>query len=142
MKMPRPGKNDEPLDRRNKRRFTIELAVQYRVPAKNCPAQFCTGRTVNISSSGIWFTTEAPLCTNLPLELSVSWPARLNGVCPLKLVIFGTVVRSDEGGAALAIKRHEFRTRALWNHNSLPQQWGHTQKLWRDAEYTTKGFTN
>jgi hypothetical protein len=34
MKMPRPGKDDDPLDRRDKRRFTIELAVQYRVPVK------------------------------------------------------------------------------------------------------------
>jgi hypothetical protein len=117
MEMPRPGKNDVPLGRRKKRRFTIELAVKYRVLDENYPAQSGTGRTVNISSSGIWFTTEAPLRANLPVELSMNWPALLNDVCPMKLVIFGTVVRSDEKGAALAIGQYEFRTRASWNHD-------------------------
>ena len=40
----------------------------------------------------------------------MTWPARLNDVCPMKLMIYGCVVRSDREGAALAIERYEFRT--------------------------------
>ena len=65
---------------------------------------------MNISSSGVWFTTEGVLGEGLPVELSMSWPALLNDVCPMKLMIYGCVVRNDQQGAALAIERYEFRT--------------------------------
>ena len=73
-------------------------------------AEAGSGKTVNISSSGVWFKTEAVLSTGLPVELSMSWPARLNDVCPMKLMIYGCVVRSDQEGSAMAIERYEFRT--------------------------------
>jgi hypothetical protein len=76
----------------------------------NRVAEAGSGRTVNISSSGVWFTTDAVLSTGLPVELSMSWPARLNDVCPMKLMIYGCVVRSSREGSALAIERYEFRT--------------------------------
>ena len=73
-------------------------------------AEAGSGQTLNISSSGVWFTTDGILTAGFPLELSLSWPALLNDVCPMKLMIYGCVVRSDHDGAALAIERYEFRT--------------------------------
>ncbi len=95
-----------------KRRFNIEQGLRYRLLYGSRVAETGTGRTMNISSSGVWFTTEGMLSTGLPVELSMSWPARLNDVCPMKLMIYGCVVRSDEAGAALAIERYEFRTQS------------------------------
>jgi hypothetical protein len=108
--MAKQKRKDESVDRRIKRRFGIEQGLRYRLLYGSRVAESGTGRTVNISSSGIWFTTEGILSTGLPVEVSMSWPARLNDICPMKLMIYGCVVRSDEAGAALAIERYEFRT--------------------------------
>lgn len=110
--MAKRKKKDEQLDRRSKRRFGIEQGLRYRLLYGSRVTESGTGRTVNISSSGVWFTTETALGTGLPVELSMSWPVRLNDVCPMKLMIYGCVVRSDQDGAALAIERYEFRTQS------------------------------
>lgn len=103
------GKDDD-ADRRSKRRFKIEQALRYKLLYGNRISETGAGKTLNISSSGVWFTTEGVLGEGLPVELSMSWPALLNDVCPMKLMIYGCVVRSDQQGAALAIERYEFRT--------------------------------
>ena len=103
------GKNGE-RERRLKRRFLIDQEVKYKMLYGQRIAETGTGRTVNISSSGVWFTTETMLTNGMPIELSMVWPVLLNDVCPMKLMIYGCVVRSNERGAAVAIERYEFRT--------------------------------
>lgn len=46
------------------------------------------------------------------VEISVNWPARLGGSCPLKFVATGPVVRSEPDKAAIRIEKYEFRTRS------------------------------
>jgi hypothetical protein len=70
-----------------------------------------TGKTLNIGSSGVLFTTEEKLPLGQSVELSVNWPAMLDGTCPLKFVAVGRVVRSEAQMAAVRIERYEFRTR-------------------------------
>jgi hypothetical protein len=70
------------------------------------------GKTLNIGSGGVLFTTEEKLPLGRPVEISVNWPARLGGTCPLKFVAMGKVVRSEAARAAVRIERYEFRTRA------------------------------
>jgi hypothetical protein len=106
----RKKNKDEDIDRRHKRRFSIEQGLRYKLLYGSRVAEAGSGRTVNISSSGVWFTTEGILSTGLPVELSMAWPAKLNDVCPMKLMIYGCVVRSGQDGAALSIERYEFRT--------------------------------
>ncbi len=115
--MAKRKKQDENADRRSKRRFNIEQGLRYRLLYGSRIAESGTGRTVNISSSGVWFKTDTILSTGLPVELAMTWPARLNDVCPMKLMIYGCVVRSDAEGAALAIERYEFRTQG---NNTVP----------------------
>lgn len=105
-KIGRSGKQEK----RAKRRFRIEQEVRYRLLYGHRIAETGVGRTVNISSGGVWMTTETVLSPGLPVELSISWPALLNDVCPMKLMVYGCVVRSNERGAAVAIERYEFRT--------------------------------
>ena len=108
--MAKKKQQDDRMERRVKRRFRIEQAMKYKLLYGSRAAQAGTGTTVNISSSGLWFKADAVLGTGLPVEISMSWPARLNDVCPMKLMIYGCVVRSDQEGSALAIERYEFRT--------------------------------
>jgi hypothetical protein len=97
-------------ERRGKRRFHIEQDVRYKMLYGQRIAETGAGRTVNISSGGVWFSTENMLTTGMPVELSMNWPVLLNDACPMKLMIYGCVVRSNERGAAVAIERYEFRT--------------------------------
>ena len=100
-------------ERRGATRFPIEQEVRYRVVSRNTAGGAGAGRTLNISSTGVLFTTEHPLTPGDRLELSINWPAQLDHKCPLKLVTAGHVVRVDNGNAAIAINRYEFRTQGL-----------------------------
>ena len=97
-------------ERRSKKRFQIEQEVKYKMLYGQRIAETGVGRTLNISSAGVWFSTENMLTSGMPVELSMSWPVLLNDSCPMKLMIYGCVVRSNERGAAVAIERYEFRT--------------------------------
>jgi hypothetical protein len=111
-------------ERRVKLRFPIEQDVRYKMLYGQRIAETGAGKTMNISSGGIWFSTETMLTSGMPIELSLSWPVLLNESCPMKLMIYGCVVRSNDKGAAVAIERYEFRTqgRSLQNHQpTVPQ---------------------
>jgi hypothetical protein len=97
-------------ERRGKRRFHIEQEVRYKMLYGQRIAETGVGKTVNISSGGVWFSTESMLTAGMPVELSMNWPVLLNDSCPMKLMIYGCIIRSSERGAAVAIERYEFRT--------------------------------
>ena len=97
-------------ERRAKQRFRIDQEVRYKMLYGRRIAETGVGRTSNMSSSGVWLTTETMLSSGMPIELSMHWPLLLNETCPMKLMIYGCVVRSNERGAAIAIERYEFRT--------------------------------
>jgi hypothetical protein len=46
------------------------------------------------------------------IELSVNWPARLDGTCALQFVATGRIVRSEADRAAVRIEKYEFKTRS------------------------------
>ena len=89
----------------------IERDVQYRVLGRGGPEIQADGKSVNMSSSGILFTTKDVLTPGRRVEISVDWPAQLNNQCALKLVARGRIVRFEGDRAALEIMQHEFRTR-------------------------------
>jgi hypothetical protein len=100
-------------DRRSGRRFPIVLPVTYRVLRVGFTTEINNGETLNISSSGVAFTTRKSLLADTPVELSVDWPAMLDGALPLRLVIRGYVVRTDGDFVALSIESYQFRTRKI-----------------------------
>ncbi len=99
-------------DRRNSDRFPIEREVRYRVLNKRGGEEAGEGKTLNISSSGVLFTSEHLLLPGRRMEVAISWPAQLNNQVALKLVARGRVVRFEKGHAALEIQQYEFRTHA------------------------------
>ncbi len=103
--------NDQ-ADRRHSDRFPIEREVRYRVLNKRSGEETGDGKTLNISSSGVLFTTQHMLLPGRRLEVAISWPAQLNNKCALKLVARGRVVRFEDGRAAIEIQQYEFRTQS------------------------------
>jgi hypothetical protein len=99
----------ETADRRSHLRFPVHQGVSYKLLDEK-RSIVGTGETVNLGSGGVAFTTTHRLPTNAPVEISINWPARLNGTCPLKLVVTGRVIRSEEDNAVVQIERHVFRT--------------------------------
>jgi PilZ domain-containing protein len=106
----KPEKNRD--DRRSADRFPIERDVRFKVLSRKSIDEIGCGRTINMSSNGVLFTTDQQLLPGRRLEISISWPAQLNSKVSLKLVARGRVVRSDEGQAAIEIHQYEFRTQS------------------------------
>lgn len=99
-------------DRRRSDRFAIEREIRYRALNKRGGEEAGEGKTVNMSSSGVLFTSGQILRPGRRIELSISWPAQLNNKCALKLVARGRIVRFDNGLAAMEIQQYEFRTQS------------------------------
>lgn len=97
-------------DRRGSDRFPIEREVRYKVLSKRSNDEAGAGKTINMSSSGVLFTSEHMLIPGKRIEVAISWPAQLNNTTNLKLVARGRVVRCEDGRAALEIQQYEFRT--------------------------------
>jgi len=98
-------------DRRGNTRFSLQEEVKYKVLNRRQEHASGAGRTINICSGGILFTTEEQLPIGRTVEVSVNWPARLHGTCPLKFVAVGRIVRSEAHTAAVQVDRYEFKTR-------------------------------
>jgi hypothetical protein len=96
-------------DRRTALRFPLHLLVRYQRIGSGV-SNWSVGRTVDISSSGLLFTTPEPLAPGQAVEAYISWPVALDKRIPLKLVIKGSVVWSTGNQTAMCFERHEFRT--------------------------------
>src|SRR5580692_10631921 len=99
-------------DRRSKRRFVMEREIRYRVLDQDKIVGAGSGKTFNLSSNGVEFSTECDLPPGAFVELSIAWPALLENRCPLQLIGFGRVLRSAAGKVATTIEQYEFRTLA------------------------------
>ena len=99
-------------DRRRSDRFAIEREIRYRALNKRGGEEAGEGKTVNMSSSGVLFTSGQILRPGRRIELAISWPAQLNNKCALKLVARGRIVRFENGLAAMEIQQYEFRTQS------------------------------
>lgn len=99
-------------ERRSARRFPIELDLLYRATGKRDRRFSGSGKTTNISSTGILFRTEQDLEPDINIEASIAWPVRLQQNVPLKLRVRGRVVRTEPGAAVLTIQQYAFHTAA------------------------------
>ena len=99
-------------DRRKKLRFPMQRELRYKVLDGETVVAHGTGVTLDISSSGASFRPAEPIRRGAIIELSISWPVALGDETPVRLVIFGKVVRSTGDWAACAIEQYEFRTQS------------------------------
>lgn len=96
------------LERRSRQRFPLALPVEYRLLGQGAHAGW--GWTSNISSKGVLFEIAEQASLSGLIEVVVNWPYVLDGVCALKLVMKGRVVRIGGRTVAVASSQHEFRT--------------------------------
>lgn len=106
-----PVLNNGDRERRMKKRFHLQMEVRYKMLYGQRITEAGMGKIANISSGGIWFTTERTLTPSMPVELSVNWPVLLNDSCAMQLMIYGCVIRSNSQGAAVGIERYTLVTR-------------------------------
>ena len=108
----RNSRQDRGSDRRTSKRFAIQQEILYKIlDHRSAFPESGSGKTLDISSGGMLFETKQRLRAGKRVEVSVNWPAMLDGACPLKLVALGRVVRAEDNRAAMHIEQHEFRTR-------------------------------
>lgn len=107
------------VDRRGNSRFPIVRDLRYRLLSSKINPEWGVGTTLDISSSGILFAAETPLPPGRRLEISISWPAQLNGKCAMKLVARGRIMRTRGKEVAVQMDKYEFRTQGA--RGLLPQ---------------------
>ena len=116
----------------------MEREIRYRVLEQDQIIASGTGKTFNLSSSGVAFAAERDVPIGGFIELSIAWPALLENRCPLQLIGFGRVLRSADGRIAATIEQYEFRTLArAVPDNSWPAR--SDQRLRRWAEAVARG---
>jgi len=103
------GLSEEP--KRHKLRFPIQKDVCYRCLRSGDLSAIGVGRTLQISSREVRFTTQHALQLGETVRVAMDWPAMLDNTCLMKLEICGSVVRSELDRAAVKIEKYEFRTR-------------------------------
>jgi len=111
-------------DQRAKDRYPITLELQYKLLDKGRVERVGVGRTVNISSKGVLFETDRSLPPGGSVKLAMKWPFLLRGICGMKLVVRGRIVRCHANTTAVRAESHEFRTagfRAPRDESSMVQ---------------------
>jgi hypothetical protein len=99
-------------DRRNSKRFPLRLSVRYRLLGIDNGQKWNTSESVNISSTGLLFTTEETVMPGQGIEAFVAWPVALDKRVALKLALKGPAVRCDGNQVAMRFERYEFKTRS------------------------------
>jgi hypothetical protein len=97
------------MERRSAARYPLLLNASYHTVKKKS-TNGGVGRTLNMSSAGLLIAAEHNVIVGVRLEVTVEWPALLDGVVDLVLVARGEVVRARESNFALELSHYEFRT--------------------------------
>jgi|SRR5579883_244498 len=97
-------------DRRDDRRYNLMLDLRWKLVRRRKVLESGSGRTLDLSSSGLCFEAGRPLPVGLNVEISIAWPALLHNVAPMQLVVSGKIIRSEGMRAAVKMVQHEFRT--------------------------------
>jgi len=101
-----PGPRLAQPERRRSSRYPLAAQAECILPGNRMQA-----RVQNLSSGGVFLKTEANLRMGQSIQVLIDWPVLLDRQCPLRLVIFGKVLRSDKSGSAVKLVQYEFRIR-------------------------------
>jgi len=100
-------------DRRQDRRYQLQLECKWKLIRRRRVLDTGTGHTIDASSGGLLFDAGRHLPEGLNVELSIAWPVLLHNVAPMQLVASGKIVRSNGRHAAIHTVTHEFRTAGI-----------------------------
>jgi len=109
--MESPAHSSSIRERRTARRYAIRIELEY-LANQGGQGASGRGRTIDISRTGILFSSTSELPTNAAIELSVFWPAHRPGV-DIRFCATGHTVRSDCSLTAVKIEKYEFSTKCI-----------------------------
>jgi len=112
-------------NRRSKSRFPIHRELRYKLLQNGKTLGAGLGETMNMGSGGVAFSMDRELAAGSFVELSISWPVQLGDGTPMRLVIFGRVLRSGPGMSACTVDKYEFRTQS---RNPQPNEISHADR--------------
>src|SRR5258707_6128567 len=92
-----------PANRRLHQRYPIELDLRYKLIHGRQVLNGSVGKTHDISTKGVFFSADQALPSGLDVALSMDWPLRLGGLCPLQLKLARKVLRHGEHGNGVRI---------------------------------------
>ena len=99
-------------ERRSCRRYPVGLNLRYKLTRNRVVLQEGSGKTRDFSDGGVFFHPFHPagdLPAGLDVELSIDWPAAIQGDSVVKVNVYGRTVRSSPDGIAVKISRCEVR---------------------------------
>jgi hypothetical protein len=99
-------------ERRTKHRFAIQREMRYKLAEDGVVVSAGVGQTVNIGSGGVAFNADSAMQPGSFVELSISWPVLLDESCPMRLIVFGRVLRAAGKRIVCTIDKYEFRTQS------------------------------
>jgi hypothetical protein len=134
-------------ERRSKVRFPMRREMRYKLLKDGAPTESGAGETVDVGSNGIAFSAGRDLPVGSFVELSISWPVLLDHSCPMRLNVFGRVVRNDAGKTACTVDKYEFRTQSRVfqtgpvRHDSMLQRWADGVRKDTIVPFKTRSMT-
>lgn len=124
---------DLAVERRKKARFPMDRELRYKLLEGDKIVDSGVGTTLDMGSGGVAIVTENPLLVGSFIELSISWPVLLEDTCPMRLIVFGRVVRSAGRMTACTIDKYEFRTQARTVRQVVPIRTDTMLQRWADS---------
>src|ERR1035441_10116902 len=100
---PRTEKRSD--ERRSNPRYPLDSDMAYKIVQGQRVLEAGSGRTVNMSASGVLFESTRALPVGANVELSIAWPVRLGNKVRLQLRIMGCTMWSGNSFTALRIQR-------------------------------------
>jgi len=123
------------IERRAKVRFPMRRELRYKLLEGEATIASGAGATCDMSSGGVAFNSDHPLATGAFIEISIGWPAVLDDGCPMRLIVFGKVVRSGLHRSVCSVEKYEFRTQARTLQFAAPaRQDGRLQRWAKEYE--------
>lgn len=116
----------EPAERRSCPRYKYEGEVRFQRDGADCAARLGYGVTADVSQRALRFQAEERLEPGAELVMHIAWPAKLQDICELELVVRGLVTRVSAGGTVVTIRDYEFRTcgaRSFWEAPEPASSW-------------------
>jgi len=96
-------------DRRSERRYQYEMELRFTY-TEGSATHFGSGHTADLSRGAVRFIADNPPPEGALVELRIAWPFLLQNVCPLELLVRGTIASNSERGTVLAMNSYEFQT--------------------------------
>jgi hypothetical protein len=96
--------------RRHAHRFAVQALLRYRTSGSVLNSAWKSSRTLNMSSGGVLIDTTEALPVGTRLELAIDWVGLYHGKPMVRLLVLGSVVRTDRCGTALRILSHQWQT--------------------------------